>query len=511
MRNPFSRAAWSWRALPAIAAGVLVLRVAKPSGHGIALGLPLVGAGEALRIWAAGHLHKTRELTISGPYARLRHPMYAGTLLIATALCLMADGLVAAVAIPLLFVFFFAYYFPYKEAPRGRRLGRRHGEAFSAYRAGVRALIPRATPWRPSVGHGKPTHWSARRVRDNDEVGTAALVVLPRRGRFSCARFLDRLRRPLSRARTSTQRFWTPRLPRRVAAAQRDDFLTDLPKISTHEHYREGGAFDAYRKVAAELGIRKVILLPTGEAPDNRGYREHMASLLELARQQPDFVVPFATVNPPDADAVALLEDAVRKGARGLKLMSGHPDFYRAPLDAPPMLALLEAARRLRIPVLMHVSPVRFPKQLPELEHLLAAFPEVTVVAAHYARMTSDLGAASRLLDTYPNLFMDVSMGRGLPRYQGEIARWLREYRAFILAHQDRLLWGTDLVLGKRSEAFIRARIRTDFLLLGTKLYVDPQSGGEPRAVEVGLDLPRDVLEGIFSRNPERILGIRID
>ena len=508
MRNPFSRAAWSWRALPAIAAGVLVLRVAKPSGHGIALGLPLAGAGEALRIWAAGHLHKTRELTISGPYARLRHPMYAGTLLIATALCLMADGLVAAVAIPLLFVVFFAYYFPRKEAREARRLGRRHGEAFSDYRAGVRALIPRATPWRPSVGHGKPTHWSARRVRDNDEVGTALVVLLA--VVILCARFLTGCADPCPRADLHAALLDTE-LPRRVAAAQRDDFLTDLPKISTHEHYRVGGAFDAYRKVAAELGIRKVILLPTGEAPDNRGYREHMASLLELARQQPDFVVPFATVNPPDADAVALLEDAVRKGARGLKLMSGHPDFYRAPLDAPPMLALLEAARRLRIPVLMHVSPVRFPKQLPELEHLLAAFPEVTVVAAHYARMTSDLGAASRLLDTYPNLFMDVSMGRGLPRYQGEIARWLREYRAFILAHQDRLLWGTDLVLGKRSEAFIRARIRTDFLLLGTKLYVDPQSGGEPRAVEVGLDLPRDVLEGIFSRNPERILGIRID
>ena len=38
------------------------------------------------------------------------------------------------------------------------------------------------------------------------------------------------------------------------------------------------------RHIAAELGIRKVILLPTGDAPDNRGYRKHMASLLELAR-----------------------------------------------------------------------------------------------------------------------------------------------------------------------------------------------------------------------------------
>jgi predicted TIM-barrel fold metal-dependent hydrolase len=299
-------------------------------------------------------------------------------------------------------------------------------------------------------------------------------------------------------------------LPGRVAAAQRDGFLDDLSKISAHEHYRAGGSFPAYRKVAAELGIEKVVLLPTGDAPDNRGYREHMASLLELAGQEPDFIVPFATVNPSDADAVAVVEDAVRKGARGLKLMSGHPEFYKAPLDDPPMLAVFEAARVLGIPVLIHVSPVVLPAQIPELEHLLAAFPGVTVVAAHYARMSSDLDQAARLLDTHPNLFMDLSMGRGLPRYQGEIARRLREYRDFILAYQDRLLWGTDLVLGKKQrEASIRARIRTDFLLLGTRLYVDPQTRSESTAVEVGLDLPRSVLAKIFSDNPRRILGIR--
>ncbi len=294
-----------------------------------------------------------------------------------------------------------------------------------------------------------------------------------------------------------------------MLAEQQPDFLAELPKISTHEHYRVGGAIDAYRKVAAELGIRKVILLPTGDAPDNRGYRAHMASLLTLAKQDPDFIVPFATVNPPDADAVAVLRDAIAKGARGLKLMSGHPDYYRAPLDGPPILALFEVARAAGIPVLMHVSPMRLPKQMPEFEHLLTAFPTVTVVAAHYARTPPDFSETARLLDRYPNLFMDVSMGAGLPRYQGEIPRYLRQYREFILAYQDRLLWGTDMILDDQdTEAFIRARIETDFLVLGKRLYVDPQPGTDKSVVEVGLDLPRSVLEKIFTGNPGRILGI---
>jgi predicted TIM-barrel fold metal-dependent hydrolase len=301
-----------------------------------------------------------------------------------------------------------------------------------------------------------------------------------------------------------------PDLPARVAAAQRPGFLADIPKISTHEHYRAGGSIDLYRKVARELGIRRVILLPTGGAPDNRGYREQMASLLELAKRDPDFIIPYATLEPGEPDAIAVLDDAVRNGARGLKLMSGHPDYYQMPLDAPAMLAIFEEVRALGIPVLMHVSPKRIPKQMPEFEHLLQAFPDVTLVAAHYARTPPDFAETARLLDTYPNLFMDVSMGAGLPRYQGEIPRYLRQYRDFVLAYQDRLLWGTDMILDdEETEASIRARVSTDFLLLGTRLYVEPQSHGYRHALEFGLDLPRPVLQKIFYENPGRILGIR--
>lgn len=301
-----------------------------------------------------------------------------------------------------------------------------------------------------------------------------------------------------------------PGLPARVVAAQPTDFLAELPKISTHEHYRAGGSIDRYRKVARMLGVRRVVLLPTGDAPDNGGYREQMASLLEVAKQDPDFIVPFASLNPSDSDAVAVLDDAVRNGARGLKLMSGHPHYYRAALDAPPMLAVFEEARRLGIPVLIHVSPMRIPKQMPEFEHLLAAFPGVTVVAAHYARTPPDFAEAARLLDRYPNLAMDVSMGGGLLRYQGEIPRYARQYRDFVLAYQDRLLWGTDMILDDgETEASIHARIATDFLLLGKRLYVEPQSRGYKNTIEFGLDLPRPVLEKIFYENPGRILGIR--
>jgi protein-S-isoprenylcysteine O-methyltransferase Ste14 len=70
-----------------LAAGFVWL--ARPAPATILAGLPLSLAGLALRAWAAGHLRKNEELVTSGPYAWIRNPLYAGTLL-AAAGCVVA-------------------------------------------------------------------------------------------------------------------------------------------------------------------------------------------------------------------------------------------------------------------------------------------------------------------------------------------------------------------------------------------------------------------------------------
>jgi len=47
--------------------GVLVFWLAAPTGSSIIAGAPVAAAGEGIRIWAAGHLNKSREVTRSGP------------------------------------------------------------------------------------------------------------------------------------------------------------------------------------------------------------------------------------------------------------------------------------------------------------------------------------------------------------------------------------------------------------------------------------------------------------
>ena len=61
----------------------MVAVFARPTTLSLLLGLPLACAGEAVRIWASGHIEKTRRLATGGPYAHSRNPLYLGSLLIA--------------------------------------------------------------------------------------------------------------------------------------------------------------------------------------------------------------------------------------------------------------------------------------------------------------------------------------------------------------------------------------------------------------------------------------------
>lgn len=60
-----------------------VLYLARPTPRSLAIGGAIALAGEAIRIWAAGHLEKGREVTRSGPYRLTRHPLYVGSAVIA--------------------------------------------------------------------------------------------------------------------------------------------------------------------------------------------------------------------------------------------------------------------------------------------------------------------------------------------------------------------------------------------------------------------------------------------
>jgi protein-S-isoprenylcysteine O-methyltransferase Ste14 len=156
------------------AAALAYLLLARPTALTLALALPLVAAGEALRIAASGHIAKNRELATSGPYARVRHPLYLGSALVLAGFALAAAVPLLALALLALFA---AVYLPVARREEAR-LGERFGAEFAAWRAAVPAFLPRLESWRPAPGEEGSFSWSAvRRHRELRAVAGELLLL----------------------------------------------------------------------------------------------------------------------------------------------------------------------------------------------------------------------------------------------------------------------------------------------------------------------------------------------
>jgi protein-S-isoprenylcysteine O-methyltransferase Ste14 len=73
------------------------LILARPTSTTWQLGLIIALIGEAFRVWAAGHLEKGREVTSSGPYRWIAHPLYVGSSIIALGVVVAARSIVVGV------------------------------------------------------------------------------------------------------------------------------------------------------------------------------------------------------------------------------------------------------------------------------------------------------------------------------------------------------------------------------------------------------------------------------
>jgi protein-S-isoprenylcysteine O-methyltransferase Ste14 len=155
-----------------------VVALARPRPWSLLAGLVLGLAGEALRIWASGHIEKTRTLATGGPYAHTRNPLYLGSTLMAAGIAVAAASPWAALAGTLYFLAF------YPAAIRGeaRFLAGRFPDTYPVWAAAVPSFVPRLRPSGP-----RASRFSWPRVGRNREWRTAlavplALVLLWARG-----------------------------------------------------------------------------------------------------------------------------------------------------------------------------------------------------------------------------------------------------------------------------------------------------------------------------------------
>jgi len=123
---------------------ILFVVISQPTWRSLAIGAPIALAGALIRAWASGHLRKNAELTVSGPYAFTRNPLYLGSFVMAAGCAVCGGGWGLGL---LLIAFFLAVYLPVMqtEAAYMRTL---FGADYENWAANVPLFIPRLTPHR---------------------------------------------------------------------------------------------------------------------------------------------------------------------------------------------------------------------------------------------------------------------------------------------------------------------------------------------------------------------------
>jgi len=106
---------------------LIALAFIHPNRVSILLGLPFIVLGEALRIWASGHIHKMREVTRTGPYALCRHPLYVGHFLITAGFLIAGDQPLVAIFGLLVFWLIFPRTMAREESELQKAFGPEYG------------------------------------------------------------------------------------------------------------------------------------------------------------------------------------------------------------------------------------------------------------------------------------------------------------------------------------------------------------------------------------------------
>lgn len=164
-----------WRVRLGYPLAVAVLWLARPTLQTIAVGAAVGTVGLWLRAYAAGYLRKKETLTVTGPYAYTRNPLYLGSAILSAGVGIATDSWLAAA---LLLIYFAVFYSIVMRREEGE-LRRFHAEAFEVYAQSVPLFFPKLGAAKGSRdGSDSPGAFSLAQYRKNHEWQAAVGFVL---------------------------------------------------------------------------------------------------------------------------------------------------------------------------------------------------------------------------------------------------------------------------------------------------------------------------------------------
>jgi protein-S-isoprenylcysteine O-methyltransferase Ste14 len=165
MPNRYSSLAARVRVPSGFVIAAIYLWFAEPTPALLAAGSMVALVGLVLRAVSAGHVHKNRRLTTSGPYAYTRNPLYLGSAIGAFGLAVAGGRWWFLLMIAL---YFGAIYVPVMRNEEAH-LTDLFGASYTGYAEAVPLLLPRWKPWRgtgiPSGRFDPKLYWFNREYR----------------------------------------------------------------------------------------------------------------------------------------------------------------------------------------------------------------------------------------------------------------------------------------------------------------------------------------------------------
>ena len=136
-----------WRVFLGFVFAAVVLWLATPSPQSLMIGAAIAIVGESIRLWAAGHLEKSKEVTQSGPYRYTRHPLYLGSSLIGIGVAIVSNNQIAAVIVITYMLLTLTAAMRSEEA----HLREKFGDAYDAYAEKRAPQVERPFSWRRAI------------------------------------------------------------------------------------------------------------------------------------------------------------------------------------------------------------------------------------------------------------------------------------------------------------------------------------------------------------------------
>ncbi len=325
-----------------------------------------------------------------------------------------------------------------------------------------------------------------------------------------------------------------------------EEHLVPRPRftvIDAHNHLRLDGdqaaaGLEEMAAVLDQVDVEAIVNLSGGTGDDLR-------RRLDLVEQVcPGRVITFCNVNWPGVGepgwvdrATAQLRDDVQAGARGLKVFKRLGLQWRdidgnliMPDDAR-IADVWDQAGELGVPVLIHsADPVAFFRPLdrfnerwdelhrhpdwhfhganfPSFEELIdalyrtiGAHPDTAFITAHVGCYPENLRFVSQMLDSYPNMYTDISA-----RF-AELGRVPYSARQWFIDYADRIVYGTDVSpsVAMYQNTFRFLETRDEYFDYDVDAEIPPQG----RWKIYGVGLPDDVLGQVYRANAARLLNI---